>query len=70
MLILISLYLFVASRGFHLAHSFTGSTATSGAGSLDIGVNGTDPLRGSLQSLEQSSSQPSDNMQGAYKHNF
>jgi hypothetical protein len=33
----------VSSRGFLLAHSFTGSTATSRAGSLGIGVNGTHP---------------------------
>jgi len=45
MLILISSCLFVASRGFLLAHPFTGSTATSGAGSMGIGVNGTHPLR-------------------------
>jgi hypothetical protein len=33
----------VSSRDFLLAHSFTGSTATSGVGSLGIGVNGTHP---------------------------
>ena len=43
MLILISSCLFVASRDFLLAHSFIGSTATSRAGSLGIGVNGTHP---------------------------
>jgi hypothetical protein len=32
--------LFVTSRDFLLTHPFTGSTATSEAGSLGIGVNG------------------------------
>jgi hypothetical protein len=35
----------VSSRGFLLAHSFTGSTATSRVGSLGIGVNDTHPSR-------------------------
>jgi hypothetical protein len=43
MLILISSFLLVAFRGFLLAYSFTGSTATSRAGSQGIGVNGTHP---------------------------
>jgi len=43
MLILISSCLFVASRDFLLAHPFTGSTATSRAGSSGIGVDGMHP---------------------------
>jgi len=39
----ISRFFRVSSRDFLLAHPFTGSTATSGVGSLGIGVNGTHP---------------------------
>jgi len=43
MLILINLLPIVALKGLPLAHPFTGSTATSRAGSLGIGANGTSP---------------------------
>jgi len=43
MLVFNGSYLFIASRDFLLAHPFTGSTATSRAGSSGIGVDGTHP---------------------------
>jgi hypothetical protein len=43
MLVLISSFLLVASRGFLLTHPFIGSAATSEAGSQGAGASGADP---------------------------
>jgi len=43
MLVFNDSYPFIASRDFILTHTFISSTATSGAGSQGIGVDGTHP---------------------------